>query len=139
MTTTFKGGCLCGKLRYEATAEPIMAGHCHCADCQKNSGSGHADHIMFPRAAVKIAGKAAEYKSKADSGNTVTRSFCPNCGSPVFGTSSGMPDMMTVRAGSLDDPELFKPQLAVYAVRRRKWDHMDPALPAFERMPPMPA
>jgi hypothetical protein len=94
---------------------------------------------MFPRAAVKIAGKAAEYKSKADSGNTVTRSFCPNCGSPVFGTSSGMPDMMTVRAGSLDDPELFKPQLAVYAVRRRKWDHMDPALPAFERMPPMPA
>ena len=34
------GGCLCGALRYEATGEPTMAGHCYCADCRKASGSG---------------------------------------------------------------------------------------------------
>lgn len=131
-----KGGCLCGQVHYEISAEPIMSGHCHCLDCQKNSGSGHTEHVMFPKAAVKITGKFSEFKSKADSGNTVTRAFCPSCGSPVYAASSGMPDMMTVRAGTLEDPEVFKPQVAVYAIRRHSWDHMDATVPSFDRMPP---
>ena len=31
----YRGGCLCGALRYEATAEPLYAGLCYCADCRK--------------------------------------------------------------------------------------------------------
>jgi hypothetical protein len=137
MATAIKGGCLCGAVRYESQAEPIMAGHCQCLDCQKDSGTGHASHVMFPKAVVTISGPTKEYRSRADSGNTVTRSFCTNCGSPIYGTSTGFPDMITVRAGSLDDPGLFKPQMVVYAVRGRAWDGVDPALPRFERMPPM--
>lgn len=137
MATKIKGGCMCGQVHYEIAAEPVMAGHCHCTDCQKNSGSGHTEHVMFPKAAVKVTGKVSEYKSKADSGNTKIHAFCPTCGSPVYATSSGFPDMMTVRAGSLENPEIFKPQMAVYAIRRRPWDHMDPKVPSFDRMPPM--
>jgi hypothetical protein len=33
MPTTYRGGCLCGAIRYEITAEPMMAGHCQCLDC----------------------------------------------------------------------------------------------------------
>jgi hypothetical protein len=137
MATVIKGGCLCGAVRYECKAEPIMGGHCQCLDCQKDSGTGHASHVMFPKAAVTISGPTKEYRSKADSGNMVTRAFCTNCGSPIYGSSSGYPDMVTVRAGSLDDPGLFKPQMVVYAVRGRAWDGIDSALPRFERMPPM--
>ncbi|HEY7690164.1 MAG TPA: GFA family protein [Dongiaceae bacterium] len=139
MANKIKGGCLCGQASYEIAADPIMAVHCHCTDCQKTSGSGHTEHVLFPRAAVKLTGKLSEYKSKADSGNTVTRAFCPTCGSPVFSASSGMPDMLTVRAGTLEDPAKFQAQATVYAIRRHKWDPMDASIPSFDRMPPMRA
>lgn len=133
-----KGGCLCGAIRYEVTAAPAMAGFCCCESCRKLSGSGHAFHALIPEAALKVSGNVRGFEWKADSGNTVTTSFCPTCGSPLFGKSSGMPGMVTFRAASLDTPEAVSPQMAVYTKRLLAWDHLDPTLPAFQEMPPMP-
>ncbi len=44
--------------------------------------------------------------------------------------------MIFVRASSLDDPEVFQPQMIVYAPRAASWDHRDPTVPAFDEMPP---
>ena len=35
-----EGGCLCGKVRYSADAEPTFVGVCHCKNCQKGTGHG---------------------------------------------------------------------------------------------------
>jgi hypothetical protein len=43
----------------------------------------------------------------------------------------------TVHAGSLDDPSRYKPQMVMYTVRGHAWDHVDPAVPKFDNMPPM--
>lgn len=137
MAIPFSGGCACGAIRYESAAEPLVAGHCQCRDCQRDSGTGHASHLMLPRAAFKLTGNVKYYESKADSGNLVSRGFCPNCGSPVVSKNSGMPDLVFVRAASLDDPGLFKPSLVVYASSSQPWDYVDPALPKFPKMPPM--
>ena len=40
MTDTITGGCLCGAVRYECSAELSKIIACHCTDCQKASGSG---------------------------------------------------------------------------------------------------
>lgn len=133
-----KGGCLCGAVRYEVTAAPAMAGFCCCESCRKLSGSGHAFHALVPEAEMEISGNVREFEWKADSGNTVVTSFCPTCGSPLFGKSSGMPGMVTFRVASLDTPEAVSPQMAVYTKRLLAWDQFDPALPAFQEMPPMP-
>ena len=37
---------------------------------------------------------------------------------------------------SLDDPEVFRPQMIVFNSRAPSWDLMDPDLPSFEGMPP---
>lgn len=116
---TMTGGCACGAVRYEITGEPVMAGHCQCRDCQRMTGT------------LKY------HRSTADSGSTVARGFCPECGSFISGTSSAMPQLTTVAAASLDDPSQFHPQLVVYTCSAQPWDRMDPALPQFERMPPM--
>jgi hypothetical protein len=137
MTQAFTGGCACGAIRYEIAAEPIMAGHCKCRACQRDSGTGHASHLMFPKAAARILGEASRWDSRADSGNAVTRAFCPTCGAPVFSLNAAMPDAVFVRAASLDDPGRFQPQMVVWASAGPAWDSTDPALPHFQQMPPM--
>lgn len=133
-----KGGCLCGAVQYEVTIAPAMAGFCYCESCRKLSGSGHAFHALVPEAAMNVSGDVRRFEWKADSGSTVITSFCPTCGSPMFGKSSSMPDMVTFMVASLDNPAAISPQMAVYTKRLLAWDHLDPALPAFQEMPPTP-
>ncbi len=137
MGTAYTGGCNCGAIRYEIAAEPLMAGPCQCRDCQWESGTGHASQIAFPAAAVKLEGKATHWDKAADSGNIVPRAFCPKCGSPVYSRNSGLPDFFFVRAGSLDDPTRYTPQMVVWTSSGFTWDHLDPALPRFAKMPAM--
>lgn len=133
---TFSGGCLCGAVRYTCDADPVMAGHCHCEDCRRSSGSGHCSHLMVPETAVTITGPVKAYARPADSGNLVERFFCPTCGAAISSRNPGMPGLVAIRASSLDDPEVFKPQMHVYVAKAASWDARDPALPAFDRMPP---
>jgi len=135
MTDGFKGSCLCGAVHFESTAEPQVVGHCHCVDCRKSSGTGHCTHVVIPEDALTVSGTLKFYDKPADSGNIVSRGFCPNCGSAVYSRNSGMPGMVFPRASSLDDPDVLTPQMVVYASRAPAWDYMDPALASFAEMP----
>ncbi len=33
MQVPFSGGCACGAIRYECSADPAFSWHCHCRDC----------------------------------------------------------------------------------------------------------
>lgn len=136
MASGFQGGCLCGAVRYQSKAEPVMAGHCQCTDCRKSSGAGHSSHLAVPREAVTVTGAVKTFDKPADSGNIVSRAFCPTCGAPAYSLNAAMPHLIFLRASSLDDVDVFKPQLVVYASRAASWDHIDPQLPAFLTMPP---
>lgn len=131
----YRGGCACGAIRYEIAAEPIMSADCQCRDCQYHSGTGHASHLAFPRPAVQLTGEASHWEKTADSGNKVTRSFCPTCGSPVYSTNAAMPQLFFVRAASLDDPERYEPQMVVWTKSGYGWDHLAPELPKFPTVP----
>lgn len=133
---SFSGGCLCGAVRYEVMAEPAIAGHCHCDDCRRTSGTGHGSHLGVPEESFSVNGEITFFEKTADSGNLVSRGFCPTCGSAIYSRNSGMPGLAFIRASSLDDPTVFKPQMVVYANRAAPWDVMDASLPAFDDMPP---
>ncbi len=104
-------------------------------DCRKSSGADHCVHVVIPEDGFTVSGEVKFYDHPADSGNIVARGFCPNCGSAVYSTNSGMPDMVFVRASSLDDLEIAKPQMIVYASRAPSWAPIDPNLPVFAGMP----
>lgn len=137
MTHPFTGGCACGAIRFAISAEPIFQNHCQCRDCQQMSGTGHASYLTFSRHGVEHSGQATLCDMVGDSGNIKTRAFCPVCGSPVYMTFAAMPDVFTVHAASLDDPGRFTPQVVTYAMHSHAWDFPDPALPKFDKMPPM--
>lgn len=135
MATSFTGGCICGAVRYECSAEPIMTGNCHCRDCQKASGGAFVSALAVPKNALKITGVVKYYDVKGDSGQTVSRGFCPNCGARLLGKSKGMPDLTIILAGSLDDPSWFRPGMDLYTSSAQPWAYMNPDLPKFSKMP----
>lgn len=136
MAATFTGRCLCGAVTYTCDAEPVMMGHCHCEDCRRASGSGHSSHLAVPEAGVRLTGQTRSYERASDSGSMVARHFCPTCGSALFSKNPNMPGMMFLRASSLDDLEVFRPQMHVYAIRAATWDKGADDLPKFDKMPP---
>jgi len=134
-----KGGCHCGAVRYESSGDVIFGGHCQCTDCQKNSGGGHSSIFAVPTAGVNVSGDTKVYEVTSDAGNTVGRAFCTNCGGPLYTVSSGIPDVMIMKAGSLDDPSQFEPGMVIYTKSGHGWDQdvVKGGLPTFEAMPPM--
>ena len=50
-------------------------------------------------------------------------------------TFAAMPDLFTVHAASLDEPDRYT-QMVFYRARGHAWDHIDPTLNAFDGMPP---
>jgi len=136
VTTPITGGCACGAIRYECTAEPVVSVHCQCRDCQRFSGTGHLSIMIVPKAAVTLTGEPTFYETVGDSGHAVDRGFCPRCGSPVVGRYAGFPDAVGLAAGCLDDPARFQPSVVIYSRSAIPWDVMDPALPTVAKMPP---
>jgi hypothetical protein len=135
MNVPFTGGCMCAAIRYECSAEPIATGMCHCRDCQRATGSAFAAALMVTRSAVAITGEVKYYKVTGDSGNSIDRGFCAHCGSRLFGLRENA-DFISIQAGSLDDPSLFKPQVDLYVASAQPWDYMNPELPKFAKFPP---
>lgn len=137
MSDAYTGGCACGAVRYEIADEPMFMNDCQCRDCQLRSGTGHGSYLTFPnKDRVKLSGEAKRWDIVADSGNVKSHAFCAECGSPVSLTFAAMPDLFTIHAASLDDPGRYRPQAVTYTVRGHAWDHLDPALPKFQKMPP---
>ena len=131
----FAGGCLCGAVRYEAEGEPAYAGYCFCADCRRSSGSGFVAFIGFPAGALKFTGATERSVARSIRGTDAVRNFCPVCHSLVFGGIVGEDDQHTIYAGGLDDPSLFKPQMAIFARDRPAWAPLPAGLAVFETLP----
>jgi hypothetical protein len=131
----FTGGCLCGALRYQAEGPPQYMGHCYCEDCRKASGSGFIPFIGFAADAVRFTGETLKFTSKAANGNNAVRNSCPVCGSLVFGGEAGKDTAHTIYAGTLDDPGLFRPAVAIFTRGRPDWAAIPPGLRIFERSP----
>lgn len=130
------GQCLCGKVKFTISSEPLRMAQCHCDDCRKLTGTGHASNAFFKVDDVDIKGETQSYDSVTDSGSTITRHFCPICGSRLFGTNSTSIDIIGISVGTLEDSSWFKPELIVYNKRKPDWDYMDESVPAFDGMPP---
>jgi hypothetical protein len=137
MPNTLTGRCACGAVRYTASAAPIAMLNCHCRDCQRASGTAFSSIVLVPTAALVIEGSPKFHASTADSGNTVRRAFCPECGSPLFSDSAASAAATAIKAASLDDPGIFKPMFDIWTASACPWVQMDPSTIKVPQNPPM--
>ena len=130
------GGCLCGAVRYESTAEPLVTRVCWCRLCQYLGAGSGTVNVCFQTESLAIDGATSDYVSIADSGNVLHRRFCPACGTPLFSAAESRPHLVFVRAGSLDDPEIARPALTIWTATAPSWACIADNLPRVERQPP---
>jgi hypothetical protein len=115
MKVPFQGGCACGVIRYECSAQPVQMLQCHCRDCQRSSGGPFVSVVIVPGKALKIVN-----------------------GSPLLAKFDPAPHLIGIRVGSLDDPSWFRPACDIWTSDAQPWDLMNPELPKFGEYPPFP-
>jgi hypothetical protein len=122
------GSCLCGAVRYRATADPIRAVNCHCALCRRASGAAFLTFVHFPTHAFAwTAGQPTWYRSSTDA----ERGFCARCGSTLAMRETVLPDRVQVSLGSLDRPEDVRPDDHVWTTRQLPWLEVSDDLPRY--------
>jgi len=95
-----------------------------------------ASVLIVPKVAFRIVrGELKSYAVKADSGNEVAREFCANCGSGILSRLAGMPEVIAVKAGSLDNTSGFKPTMNIYVSSAPRWATFAAELDRFDKMP----
>ena len=107
------GGCQCGAIRYEVSEAPHQVYTCHCTECQPLTGSAFSMALVVAGTAFHFAGtQPRSLQLEADSGRTVTRWVCPDCGTWICSGPKPEPttrDTLRVRAGTLDDTAWLRP------------------------------
>jgi hypothetical protein len=138
MTAPYTGRCACGAITATITGEPLAVRECWCRQCQQIAAGGSTVNAMFLAADIALSGELGRHSFTAASGNTLTQHFCPQCGTPVFGQSSGRMHLQSVRFGFLDAWHGLKPEAAIWLEDKPAWASVEPGLECFERAAPPP-
>jgi len=136
MTTPLTGGCLCGAIRYTVDVPVTELRACHCTHCQKASGAAGSVNAVIPSAAFHITqGALKRYDALADSGRTLYRFFCGDCGSPIYSQRATAPETVVLRAGTLDSSDGMTITVSIWTRSARPWAWIDPASSQFRGQP----
>jgi hypothetical protein len=128
--TIFEGGCLCGAVRYRATAHPLRGVICHCSMCRKHSGAPALAFVHFPRDAFTWSkGEPTRYRSSP----FAERGFCSVCGSTLSMHEEVLANRVQICVGSLDNAERVRIDDHVWVEQRISWFDVKDDLPRFPR------
>jgi hypothetical protein len=127
MASEFTGGCLCGAVRYRATAM-LRTDLCHCRMCQKASGAPVVAWLTVPGDAFSFTqGQPVAYQSSA----RAFRHFCGICGSQLTFREPENPSELDVNLATLDHPEAAPPQYHIHTASRMPWLDIHDNLPRY--------
>lgn len=135
MDTTLTSRCLCGQVTVQATGTPRSTVNCHCLDCRRATGAAFGTVLYFDKEAVRISGDTASFDTQSDRGTTVSRHFCPFCGSQMIVHAASFPKLVGLRAGGIEQSDKVAPQRNVFMASRITSTPVDKTLPGFPGMP----
>jgi hypothetical protein len=131
---TAEGGCDCKLIRYRLDSKPIFVHCCHCRWCQRESGASFALNAMYESDRVRNLGAEPDLidtPSVSGLGQKIAR--CPKCRVAVWSHYAGSgPVTKFVRVGTLDNPDLFPPDVHIFTASKQPWVIIPEGTPAFE-------
>lgn len=130
---SIKGGCLCGKVRYEISGQLFGADNCHCSMCRRQHGAAFASYAALNPDDFKwISGKNLVKTYEIEGGDGWC--FCTECGSTLAGTRKGK--VNTITLGTVEGDPVIRPECHIFVGSKANWHEINDDLPQFEERPP---
>jgi len=126
----YTGSCLCGGVQFRLDGEPEPIQVCHCSQCRKAQGTPFATN-MPARAAEFHITSGRELLKEYESSPGKVRYFCGRCGSPVYSQKNTTPDVVRLRAGTINEPLKVRPIAHFYTAYAANWWTVNDGLPKF--------
>jgi hypothetical protein len=127
-----EGGCACGAVRYRLASDPLIVHCCHCANCQRQTGSAFVVNLLIEAERVElITGAPQPVDVPRDDGTPQRIHRCPSCQIAVF-SEYGRPEVLFVRGGTLDAPNAITPDVHIYTRSKVAWVTLPEGSPAFD-------
>lgn len=133
--TTYKGSCLCGKIRFTITGEIQNVIYCHCSLCRKAQGSAFATNANVNKEDFTfISGN--EELSSYEYAPGQKKLFCKHCGSPIMSINESTPDKVRIRLGTIESDITERPQAHIFTTSKANWEEITDDLPKFDEYAP---
>jgi hypothetical protein len=137
VSAPYAGGCLCGAIRYRLTAEPLTLYACHCTDCQRQSGASFNLSMLVQRPALELLrGEPARYGVDLAGGRRWEGLFCHACSVRLWSEPPKVPQVSTLRPGTLDDTSWLRPVGHIWTRSAQPWVRIPEDTLNYEAQPP---
>jgi hypothetical protein len=123
----YEGGCLCGQVRWRATAPPLNVRVCHCRLCQQATGGPFYARAMFAADAFSRTGEVTSWATSP----RILRHSCARCGAPLFATPNDPPARVAVAITTCDDRDALVPDVHIWVSEKVAWVCLDDGRPQF--------
>lgn len=91
-----QGQCLCGLVRFEIDVPAVWAWHDHSVSSRVAHGAAYATYVGSWRSRLRVLAGEDQVRRFEDPTTRTTRSFCPQCGTPLFYVRAHSPKMVNI-------------------------------------------
>jgi hypothetical protein len=116
----YKGGCLCGGIRFEATGPALKPHSCSCKMCQRHSGAVTLDWVEFPAESVSWTGPCGRPQTWRSSDYS-SRAFCAECGSTLGAIDDKPVVALVLGVFDSNNRQELAPASHSFAAKRPNW------------------
>jgi hypothetical protein len=123
------GRCLCGQVAYEIDGQLRHITHCHCGMCRRAHGAAFATYAVVAKRRFRLV--RSDTLRAFRSSDHATRSFCRECGSPLFFAEDHHPEAISVALGTLEGDPGGRPVAHIHTASRASWVDIADSLPQW--------
>jgi hypothetical protein len=119
-----EGGCTCRAVRYRLLPPPLIVHCCHCRWCQRESGTAFALNALIESERMQLLrGRVDLVVTPSASGKGQRIARCPVCRVALWSHyDAGLGERVSfLRVGTLDEPDLFPPDVHIYIESKQPW------------------
>jgi len=112
------GSCNCGAIKYDVVGDIRSIVNCHCNMCRKMNGSAFSTYVIVSDDDFKLLSGGLKTHKISEHGE---KSFCGECGTPIFNSHPQYAGLKILHLGSLGDSSNLEPKVNIYCESRLDW------------------